>query len=194
MTDTRNANLNFAASDFLAFCAPLGTTLPSDFSDLASPWLCLGWMTQDGPTVKSNRQTKDLYAAGSLTPIRTLTTSQTRTVDCTAEEALNPMVRALVDDVALASLQPTGGIVSYDLPDIDPDHRYAFVFDSMDGSKRIRVCAPNGKVTARGDEKRSTVDSDDLQMTITLYKATDGSASMTQLVNWDTIDVSLFFA
>jgi hypothetical protein len=194
VTDTRNANLNFSASDFLAFAAPLGTSLPTDFSDLTSPFLCLGWMTQDGPTVKSNRQTKDIFAAGSLTPIRTLTTSQTRTVDCTAEEALNPMVRALYDDVALASLAPTGGIVKYDLPDTDPDHRYVFVFDSVDGTHRIRVCAPNGKLTTRGDEKRSTIDSDDLQMTFTLYKGTDGSASMTTLLNWDTTDVSLFFS
>lgn len=194
MTDTRNADLNFSASDFLWFVAPLGTPLPTDFSDLASPFLCAGWMTQDGPTVKSNRQTKDLYAAGSLTPIRTLTTTQTRTIDATAEEAMNPIVRALYDDVAIATLQPTGGIVAYDLPDTDPDHRYVHVFDSIDGTKRIRACCPNGKVTNRGDEKRSTIDSDDLQMTITLYKGTDGSASMTQLLNWDTIDVSQFFA
>jgi len=194
MTDTRNADLNFAASDFLAYCAPLGTTLPSDFSDLAAPFVCLGWMTQDGPTIKSNRQTKDIMAAGSLTPIRTITTSQTRTVDCTAEEAMNPMVRALYDDVALASIQPTAGVVGYSLPDTDPDNRYVFVFDSMDGNKRIRDCCPNGKVTTRGDEKRATTDSDDLQMTITLYKATDGSDSVTRLLNFDTIDVSGFFS
>lgn len=194
MTDTRNADLLFASSDFLWFVAPLGTTLPVDFSDLATPYVCAGWMTQDGPTIKSNRATKDIMASGSLTPIRTITTSQTRTIDVITEEAMNPLVRALYDDVPIASLSPTGGIVKYDLPDVDPDNRYVHVFDSWDGTKRIRTCCPNGKVTARGDEKRTELDVDQLDMTITLYKAADGSASVTQLLDWDTIDVSAFFS
>lgn len=194
MTDTRNADLNFAASDFLAYYAPLGTTLPVDFADLASPWICLGWMTQDGPDIKANRQTKDIMAAGSLVPIRTISTGQTRTLDLTAEEAMNPAIRALYNDVAIASLNPTAGVVKYDLPDTDPNRRYAFVFDSIDGEHRIRTCCPNGKVTARGDDKRSTLDSNDLQMTFTFYKGTAGEASVTELLNWGTTDVSAFFA
>jgi hypothetical protein len=194
MTDTRNADLLFASNDFLVHVAALGTALPTDFTDLPSPWQCPGWMAQDGPTLKTDRQTKDVFAAGSLAPIRTLTTQQTRTVQAVCEEALNPVARALYDDVDISDLNPTSGIVAYDLSDIDPDHRYAAVFDSWDGDKRVRYCAPNVKVTSRADEKRIQSDIDQLDMTFTCYKGTSGEPSASQIINFGGVDVSGFFS
>jgi len=194
MTDTRNADLTFASSDFLVHIAPQGTPAPTDFSDLSSPWVCLGWMTQDGSTTKTNRQTKDIFASGSLAPIRTITTQQTREIQMITEEAINPQVRAVYDDVPLSDLSPTSGVASYDLPDTDPDNRYCWIFDSWDGDHRIRDFAPNGKVTARGDEKRAQTDAAQLDMTVTCYKAVDGSPSMSRLLDYGTTDVSAYFA
>lgn len=193
MTDTRNADLTFAASDILVHIAPLGTAAPIDFGDLPSPWMCMGWMTQDGATTKTDRQIKDLFAAGSLTPIRTITTQQNRTVQAVYEEAHNPVTRSVYDDVPLADLTPTSGVAAYDLPDEDLNNRFCWVFDYWDGDHRVRDFAPNGKVTARGDEKRAMSDADQLDMTTTCYKGVDGSASMSRLLDYGTTDVSAYF-
>ena len=194
MTDTRDVDLTYAASDFLVHFAPEGTAKPTDFADLAAPWVNLGWMTQDGPDNKMNTSTKDLLAAGTLSPIRTLFTAQTRTMDATFEEALNPAVRSLYDDVPLASLSPTSGIVAYDLADIPSGTKYAIVTDTVDGEHRVRQYGGHVMVTARGDEKVPTTDADELQMTFTYYPGPGAEPSISKLINYGTTDVSRFFS
>lgn len=193
MTDTRDVDLTFAASDCLAFLAPEGTAKPTDFADLGAPWICLGWVTQDGSDDKMNQQTKDLLAAGSIKPIRTIFTASTETVDFTFEEAVNPAVRALYDDVPIATLSPTSGVVAYDLPNVPSGNRYALVYDSMDGGLKIRDYAGHVMVTARGDDKRSSIDYNTLQMTFTKYPGPGNTPAGSRLIDFGTVDVSRFF-
>ena len=70
--DTRDAALTYAAGDVMAYRAPLGTAAPTPFDDLTTPWLCCGWIETSGTTFKLGETYKEVMAAGSLDPIRTI--------------------------------------------------------------------------------------------------------------------------
>ncbi|MFB7919226.1 phage tail protein [Streptomyces sp. NPDC056061] len=194
MADTRNADLTFGATDYLVYAAPINTEMPADFADPASPWLNCGWITTDGGLFKIEEESKDVEAAGSLEPIRTLMTKSVKSLQVTFLEGLNPFVRALYDNVPIASLEPTTGAVTYSLPDKPDDLRYSFVFDSVDGDKRMRLYMPNGKVVERGDEQPQTTDVMNVQMTFKFFKGAANSPAVTRSLDYADIDVSGFFA
>jgi hypothetical protein len=192
MADTRNADLTYGATDFLVYLAAKNTASPTAFTDPATGWTNLGWVTTDGGLFKIDEESKDVEAAGSLEPIRTLMTKSTKSVQVTFLEGLNPLVRSLYDNVAVDALEPTTDIATYSLPDKPSDLRYAFIFDSMDGDKRMRLYMPNGKVTERGDEQPQTTDVMNVQMTFKFYKGAS-SAAVKRTIKYGGIDVSDFF-
>jgi hypothetical protein len=195
VSDTRNEALTYAAGDVIAYASPLGTAAPTAFETLGSPWLCLGWLEVSGYIFKLNENFKEIMAAGTLDPIRTILSSSAKTFQATFLEAVNPMVMALYDDVPLSSVLPSSGTTAvYTLPEIPTDHRYAWVFDTFDGDKQIRSFAPNGKVTARGDDQAQQGDVTSLQMTVTLYPDLIGSvrAAMKKYVQYGAADLSAF--
>ncbi|WP_328742907.1 phage tail protein [Streptomyces caniferus] len=193
MTDTRNADLTFGATDYLVYMAPRDTVAPTGIADPGVGWVNLGWVTTDGGTLKVDEESKDIEAAGSLEPIRTLMTKSTKTVQATFLEGLNPHVRSLFDNVAIDALEPTTDVATYALPDKPSDLRYAFIFDTIDGDKRIRLYAPNGKVTDRGDEKPQTDDVMGVDMTLKFYKGAGNSAAVTRTIKYGGVDVSAHF-
>jgi hypothetical protein len=195
VADTRNADLTYGATDYLVYVAAVNTTAPTDFADPAAPWKCAGWVTTEGGNFKIEDESKDVDAAGSLEPIRTLMTKSTKSLQVTFLEGLNPIVRSLYDNVPVADLKPdaTSGIASYSFPDKPNDLRYAFVFDSMDGDKRIRLYMPNGKVTERGDEQPQTTDVMPVQMTFRFYKGASNAPAVKRTIDYGDVDVSGFF-
>ncbi|MFB7115741.1 phage tail protein [Streptomyces sp. NPDC056291] len=195
MADTRNADLTFGATDYLVYMAAVNTSAPtSDFADPATPWTCLGWTTTEGGLFKIEEETKDVDAAGSLEPIRTLMTKSTKSLQVTFLEGLNPLVRSLYDNVPVASLKPdsSSGVASYTLPDKPSDLRYAYIFDTMDGDKRLRLYMPNGKVTERGDEQPQTADVMPVQLTFKFYRGAAAPA-VKRYIDYGDVDVSGFF-
>ncbi|MFG2292058.1 phage tail protein [Streptomyces sp. NPDC048603] len=193
MADTRNADLTFGATDYLVYAAAANTAAPAAFADPATGWTNLGWVTTEGGLFKLEEETKDIEAAGSLEPIRTLMTKSTKSVQVTFLEGLNPLVRALYDNVAVAGLEPTTDVASYDLPDKPSDLRYAFIFDTMDGNKRMRFYMPNGKVTERGDEQPQTTDVMPVQMTFKFFKGASNAAAVKRFIKYGGVDVTAFF-
>jgi hypothetical protein len=106
--DIRDTSLTYAAGDVVGYVTPLGVTPPIDANvTLAGPpWYCLGWIETSGVTYKPTRQLKEVTAAGSLSSIRTVVTSEVKTMQAIFLEALNPWVRALFDDVPIGQLSP----------------------------------------------------------------------------------------
>ncbi|MCY0926217.1 phage tail protein [Streptomyces sp. H27-H1] len=192
MADTRNADLTFGANDYIVYAAAANTVAPSAFADPATGWTNLGWITTEGGLLKLEEETKDIEAAGSLEPIRTLMTKSTKSLQATFLEGLNPFVRALYDNVPIANLEPTTDVAAYDLPDKPSDLRYAFIFDTMDGSKRMRLYMPNGKVVERGDEQPQTTDAMPVQMMFKFYRGAS-SAAVKRSIKYGSVDVSAFF-
>lgn len=193
MADTRDADLTYGATDYLVYVAALNTTAPTAFADPATPWVNAGWVTTEGGLFTVDEESTDVEAAGSQEPIRTLMTKSTKSVQVTFLEALNPIVRSLYDNVPVASLKPTADVVTYALPDKPSDLRYAFVFDSMDGDKRIRFYMPNGKVVERGDEQGQTTDAMGVQLTFRFFKGASSSAAVTRSIDYGGVDVDRFF-
>lgn len=194
MADTRNADLTFGATDYLVHLAPVNTAAPTGFADPATAWQCLGWVTTEGGLFTIEEESQDVDAAGSLEPIRTLMTKSTKSLQVTFLEGLNPLVRSLYDNVPIHSLKPdtTTGIASYSLPDKPADLRYAYLFDTMDGEKKMRFYMPNGKVVERGDEQPQTTDVMSVQMTFRFYKGAS-TAAVTRSIDYGDVDVSGFF-
>jgi hypothetical protein len=195
VSDTRNEDLTYAAGDVVAYASPLGTAAPTGFETLTDPWICLGWITVNGYSFKLSETQKEVMAAGSMDPIRTIISASTKTFVATYLEAMNPMVMALYDDVPLSAVLPVSGTTaSYTFPEIPQDHRYAWVFDTFDGDKQIRNFAPNGKVTDRGDDQAQQDDVTQLQMTTKLYPDMIGSvrAALKKYVQYGAADLSAF--
>lgn len=198
MVDTRNADKTFAAGDVLGYYSPFGTADPGNMNALSSPWICLGWLATSGTTFKLAEAIKDIDAAGTLDPIRTIVTGAPKTMDITFMEGLNPAVRSLYDDVPLSTLQPTTDttIVRYLMPEMPPNNSYAFVFDSFDGESQMRSFMPQGKVTTRGNDQQQQADATTMQMTFTFYpQLVNGvRSSVVRYINYGDADLTPFYA
>lgn len=197
MTDTRNADFTFASADCIGFAAAIGQDAPTDLSDVTTPFICLGWIDTGGYIYKMAKALKDVNASGTLDPIRTITTGAPKTLQANFLEPMNPMVRALYDDVPLDLLQPADAttIAIYDLPEIPSNQHYCFVFDTIDGDKAVRLFAPDGMVIDTGNDQPQQADAEMLQMTIQFYPATVGGSrtALRRYVDYGALDLGAFF-
>lgn len=193
--DTRDNGKLFAGGDVIGWYAPPVTTPPTPFTALTSPWICLGWLETSGLTFKLTETQKEVMAAGTLDPIRTITSAAPKTFEATFLEALNPAVMALYDDVPMSEVLPVSGTTAtYTFPEVPTDLRYSFIFATYDADKAIWYYAPNGKVTSRGNDQAQMSDVTSLQMTITLYPDTIGStrAALEKSVQYGAADLTPF--
>jgi len=188
----KNNNLLYAAGDVVVWVGQPNVGPPVGFEDpsglVAGSYKCLGWVDVSGYIFKLDETTKDVPAAGVLTPIRTLITGGSKTVQATFLEGMNPYVLALYDDVPVfpvassplkatttsASSLPVNSAV-YIIPDPPADNRYGLIFDSIDGTKQERLYAPFAKVTARGNRQAQQGDIVTTDLTFTFYPGTIGS-------------------
>jgi hypothetical protein len=163
----------------MVWLGPPNTGCPVGFEDISTldGYVCAGWVDTSGYIFKLDETTKDIPAAGTLTPIRTILTGGSKSVQATLLEALNPAARALYDDVpifplATSPLKPDTTapyIASYVIPDPPEDNRYSAIYDSVDGEKAMRLYAPFAKVTARGNDQIQQADVTSLDITWTFY-------------------------
>lgn len=176
---TKDNQLLYAAGDVIVWAGLPNAGAPLAFEDVTAvtggTYVCLGWVDTSGYIFKLDETIKDVPAAGVLTPIRSILTGGSKSVQATFLEALNPHVRALYDDVpifptASSPLKPVSGTVaSYVIPDPPDDNRYSLIFDSIDGDKSMRLYAPFAKVTARGNDQVQQADIESIDITWTFY-------------------------
>jgi hypothetical protein len=176
----KDNSLLYAAGDVIVWLATQNTAGPvTGFEDITTltGYYCAGWVDTSGYIFKLDETVKDIPAAGTLTPIRTILTGGSKTVQATFLEGMNPYVRALYDDVPIfpvttSPLKPSATppyIATYTIPDPPADNRYAMIWDSIDGTKAMRLYAPNVKVTARGNDQVQQADVESLDITVTMY-------------------------
>lgn len=188
----RDNQLLYAAGDVVVWAGVPNTAPPLGFEDPTSltggTYKCLGWVDVSGYIFKLDETIKDIPAAGVLTPIRSILTGGTKTVQATFLEGMNPFVLGLYDDVPLfpaassplkASTTSTSALpinsATYIIPDPPADNRYGLIFDSIDGTKQERMYAPFAKVTARGNRQAQQGDIVTTDLTFTFYPGTIGS-------------------
>lgn len=188
----KDNQLLYAAGDVVAWVGLPNVGPPVGFEDPSTlapaTYKCLGWVDVAGYIFKLDETTKDVPAAGVLTPIRTLITGGTKSVQATFLEGMNPYVLSLYDDVPIfpvassplkatttaASSLPANSAV-YTIPDPPVDNRYGVIFDSIDGAKQERLYAPFAKVTARGNRQAQQGDIITTDLTFTFYPGTIGA-------------------
>lgn len=178
----KDNQLLYAAGDVIVWLGPPNTGAPVGLEDVTTiaGYVCAGWVDTSGYIFKLDETIKEVPAAGILTPIRSILSGGTKTIQCNFLEALNPAVRALYDDVpifplATSPLKPSGTaphIASYVIPDPPEDNRYSIIFDSVDGDKSMRMYAPLAKVTGRGNDQVQQADVEQLDLTFMLYPGT----------------------
>ena len=176
----KNNNLVYAAGDVIVWIAAQNTAGPVTGFEAISTltgYYCCGWVDTSGYIFKLDETVKDIAAAGVLTPIRTILTGGSKTVQQTFLEALNPYVRSLYDDVPIFPVTTSPLLATttapyttaYTIPDPPADNRYAMIWDTIDGTKAMRLYAPNVKVTARGNDQPQQADSENIDITVTMY-------------------------
>lgn len=176
----KDNRLLYAAGDVIIWIAAANTAGPvTGFEDMTTltGWFCCGWVDTSGYIFKLDETIKDIPAAGTLTPIRSILTGGSKSVQQTFLETFNPYVLALYDDVPVfpvtsSPLKPTTTspfVATYTIPDPPADNRYAFVWDAVDGLKKMRMYAPFSKVTARGNFQVQQADVTTVDMTTTMY-------------------------
>jgi hypothetical protein len=176
----KDNTLLYAAGDVVAWVAAGNTAGPVtgfEAIDSLTGYYCCGWLDTSGYIFKLDETVKDIPAAGVLTPIRTILTGGSKTVQATFLENLNPYVRSLYDDVPIFPVTTSPLLATttapfqaqYTIPDPPADNRYAFIWDSVDGTKAMRLYAPYTKVTARGNDQVQQADVDSLDITVTMY-------------------------
>jgi hypothetical protein len=196
MIETRNADLSFRATDFYAFVAPLGTPKPTDMSPITAPWVNLGWLAKTGGQFETAEERVELEAAGAVMPIASAITKATRTVKFSADEAASPLIRALLDNVALSAVAPgVGGIASYDAEDQPQRRLYAWLFCALEaGGKSVWRYFPSGEVTGRAGDNNGTDAYTVPEITVTGYPGANGEKSMSYLIDYGGADLSPFFS
>jgi hypothetical protein len=180
----KDNQLLYAAGDVIVWVGQPNQGCPAGFEDITTitgnTYCCLGWVETSGYIFKLDETIKDIPAAGVLTPIRSILTGGSKTVQATLLEGMNPYVRSLYDDVPIfpkssSPLMPSTTapyVASYVIPDPPADNRYSLIFDSIDGEKAMRLYAPFAKVTARGNDQVQQADVEALQLTWTFYPGT----------------------
>lgn len=183
----KDNDLLYAAGDVVVWAGLPNVASPQGFEDpttlTAASYQCLGWVDVSGYIFKLDETIKDIPAAGVLTPVRSILTGGSKTVQATFLEGMNPNVLALYDDVPIFPLAssplmpPTGtppaglpaNSARYIIPDPPDDNRYGLIFDSIDGDKQERLYAPFAKVTARGNRQSQQGDITTTDLTFTMY-------------------------
>ena len=175
----KDNRLLYAAGDVIVWVGPPNQDAPVGFEDITTigSYVCAGWVDTSGYIFKLDETIKDVNAAGVLTPIRSILTGGSKTVQAVLLEGLNPYARSLYDDVpifplASSPLKPATTspfVASYIIPDPPEDNRYSVIFDSVDGDKAMRLYAPFAKVTARGNDQIQQADVDSIDVTFTMY-------------------------
>ena len=130
--------------------APIGTTLPTDATTaLASAFVCLGYVSEDGLTNSNSPETEAIKAWGGDTVLQVLT-SKEDTFQFTLIEAMNEDVLKLVYGASNVSGTLATGI-TINANASSPDAN-AFVIEMVYNNSHVkRVVIPNAFVSEIGD-------------------------------------------
>lgn len=132
------------------YLAPAGTPAPADtHTAWADPWLILGYLSDDGPTVGSSTDTEDIKPWQSRSPIRTVVTGRTLTLQFVLWQ-LNQYTLGVYFD-ATPPTPAADGSLAMEVRTDTPQHLYAVGLDTADGARAMRVVFHRASLTDSGD-------------------------------------------
>ncbi len=132
------------------YLAPASTPGPADtVEDWEAPWSCLGYLSDDGPTVGQSTDSTDITPWQSVVPIRSVITSRGVTVQFTLWQ-LNAETVALYFDSDMP-VEDADGSFEMDVRTDSPQHVYAVGIDTRDADRVMRIVFPRASLTDVGD-------------------------------------------
>jgi hypothetical protein len=157
--------------------APLGTTLPVGLTAYTTPFVNLGYISDDGITESQSEDRQEFTPWQSASPIRTEVTKGVTTFHATLWES-NWDTISLYYRVGLADATvgtgPDAGVVTIDQKGKPKQDLRVFAVDVVDGVYARRMLVPMGEVTERGDIVYKSDTLIGYEVTITAYEGPDG--------------------
>jgi hypothetical protein len=129
--------------------APERTPAPADLTaPFEAPWVNLGYAADDGVTLGGATTSESFTPWQSKTPIRTIVTERTQTVQFIMWQ-LNETTLGLYFD---ADVPPAAaGIIEFEVRSDAPSHTYAVCVDLLDGESQFRHYFPRANLETAGD-------------------------------------------
>jgi hypothetical protein len=132
------------------YLAPAGTRGPENTTDdWADPWACLGYLSEDGPTVGQSTDSTDITPWQSVVPIRSVITSRGVTLQFVMWQ-LNERTLGLYFDTDPPEPESDGSL-AFEVRTDTPSHLYAVGIDSRDADRVLRIAFPRASLSAAGD-------------------------------------------
>jgi hypothetical protein len=137
------------------YATTAGTAIPAIGADLADPradwtgWDCLGYLSDDGPTVGQSTDSTDITPWQSVVPIRSVITSRGVTIQFVMWQ-LDAVTLGLYFDVDRPEPE-TDGSLDFDVRSDSPQHLYSVGIDARDGDRVFRLGFYRASLSAAGD-------------------------------------------
>lgn len=165
-TDTLTAANVVVAGTGAVYRAPSGTPLPTSADAFVSNLFSgHGYINSEGVTESIDEQTSDIIAWQGSDVVRKVMTSQDVTYSFTGLESNATMLETYYGNYNAGTVEIKG----------EQGIRGAWVLDFLDGDDvHVRVCIPDGQVTARGGVTRNAQGAMEYPVTITCYPDTSG--------------------
>lgn len=171
--DTKNVTASKPKKGGAAFCAPAGTTLPTDTGTaLAKEFTDLGYISEDGVT-NANSPSSDKAKAWGGDTVLNFMTDKPDTFKFKLIEALNVAVLKVVyeEDNVTGTLEKG---ITVKAGSADPQER-AWVFDMiLKGGAAKRIVVPKGTLTELAEIKYADNEPVGYEVTISAVPDTDG--------------------
>jgi len=161
--------------------APLGSTAPTAIdSVLASPWVDLGYVSEDGVTESNTVTTEKIRAWQRAAVVRTITTEGETifafTLIQTNEDTLSEYYGISSADIDTDE----GSFVTS--ATAERPHR-SYVVDVIDGDQLIRKYIPDGQITEVGDQVFQNGAAIGYEVTMTAYDNTALGGSVKHFIS-----------
>ena len=162
------------------YVAPEGTALPAALAALASPWVELGYVGEDGVAFGISRETEDVLAWQSNEPVRRLITAEPKTIGFELLEFGTP------DTVKLAlrggTIAVATGVATLTPAAAGASDIRAMVVEAEDGDYTWRFCY--AAVELSGDVEWSLLKSDATRLPLEFGVLAGGWKIVTDHPDW----------
>jgi hypothetical protein len=158
MPESKQAQHVTVAGTGTIWVAPEATAIPTGLTAPPSPWIDVGYASEDGVTVAISREQEEIMAWQSVDPVRVLVTAEPKTIT----------FELLEFDQESISLALRGGTWSgtspyeYTPPDAGATDVRAMLIDGVDGDDSFRLVFP--RVQLQGDIEFSLVRTDAVRL------------------------------
>ena len=158
----QNAQNVIVAGTGAVYVAPDGTTPPADLADLATPWVDIGYTSEDGVTFTFSREQEDVNAWQVSTPVRVLVTNEPISIAFELLQFERDTVLLAFRGGAFAG---TAAPYTYTPPDAGASDVRALTIDAIDGAYQFRFTFPRAQISE--DVEMALVRSDAVRLPLT---------------------------